>query len=256
METGRKVVLQVDDLYKLAQAFQLTTLERHKFISSAAKLDKQKTFAVPHHETLKDVVTRLNNVRLPAYFVDAYHDIVAANGIMTHLFGIRTDLQGTLAHPVYFNAMRMLFDPEFCTLTLTGANSDHVFTESILFFRHSTLLYRGTDYYAFLLKHLNKYKKFKDFWHRVLIFTPDYAVPVHLCRTVNSNYGKLKYVTTATEIPTVETELTVIGCLPVDVKTNQVFESLAVSAEARWFYPLASWPEKESPDARGNQRPG
>lgn len=253
METGRKVNLQVDDLYKLAQAFQLTTLERHKFFTAAAELDK-KTFAILPYETLGDVVTRLNDVRFPAYIVDAYQDIVAANSIMTHLFGIQTDLQGTLAHPIYFNAMRMLFDSEFCALTLTGANSDHVSIESILFFRYSTLLYRKTDYYTYLLKHLNKYKKFKDFWYRVLIFTPDYAVPVHLCHTVNSSYGKLKYVATATEIPTAGTELTVINCLPVDAQTSQVFESLAVSVGTRWFYPLAPWPEKDSPTAVGDQR--
>lgn len=244
IETGRKANLQMEDLCKLAQTFQLTTLERHKFFSVAAEIDRKKTVSISPQETLQDIVTRLYDVRYPAYVVDAYHDIVAANAIMINLLGIQIGEQNALIHPIGFNAMRILFDPAFCALTLTGTNADHVLIESILFFRYSTLLYRGTDYYAYVLKHLNKYKKFKDFWYRVLVFTPDYAVPVHLCHTVNSSHGKLNYVTVATEILTAETELMVINCLPVDIKTSQAFEQIAASVGVKWFYPLATWPEK------------
>lgn len=244
IETGRKANLQVEDLYKLAQSFQLTTLERYRFFSAAAEIDKTKTVSISPQETLHDIVTRLSNVRFPAYIVDAYHDIVAANIIMTNVFGIQVDPQDTAVHPIRFNAMRTLFDPDFGALALTGTNADRVLIETILFFRYSTLLYRGTDYYAYLLKHLNKFKKFKDFWYRVMVFTPDYAVPVHLCHTVNSSFGKLRFVITATEIPTSETELMVINCLPVDVNTSQVFEQIAASVGIKWFYPLAAWPAK------------
>ncbi|MCA9938032.1 MAG: helix-turn-helix domain-containing protein [Anaerolineales bacterium] len=244
IETGRKANLQLEDLHRLAQTFQLTTLERHKFFTAAAEIDKKRTVAVSPQQTLQDVVARLTDVRFPAYIVDAYHDIVAANSIMINVFGIPVDLEDAATHPIALNGMRTLFDPEFCALDLIGTNVEHVLLEAVLFFRYSTLPYRGTDYYVYLLKNLNKYKKFKDFWYRVLVFTPDYAVPVHVRHTVNTRHGRLKYVMTVTEVPTAETELMVINCLPVDVQTAQVFERIAAAAGVKWPFLLATWPEK------------
>jgi transcriptional regulator with XRE-family HTH domain len=92
IERGVKKYFEPQLLFQLANAFQLTTLERQEFVLAASGLDEKEIVRQPSANVATDVfdakkildrmVALTEAIRLPAFLSDVYGDVVAANRIM------------------------------------------------------------------------------------------------------------------------------------------------------------------------------
>ena len=92
IERGVKKFFEPDLLFKLANALQLTTLERREFFLAASGLDQKQIVRQVSAATATDVfnvrrvldkmIELTGHVRLPAYLCDVYSDVIATNQIV------------------------------------------------------------------------------------------------------------------------------------------------------------------------------
>src|SRR5581483_93373 len=78
LERGVKKHFEPDLLFRLANVLQLTTLERREFFLAASGFDAQKI--------LKKMLDLMGQVRLPAFVIDVYGDVIAANNCILAFF--------------------------------------------------------------------------------------------------------------------------------------------------------------------------
>src|SRR5512145_426690 len=102
IERGVKKFFEPELLFCLANAFQLTTLERREFILAASGLDEKQSVRQPAAGVATDVfnvrklldrMIRLTaEIRLPAFLCDVYNDVVAANHMMLAFYDVPPSL--------------------------------------------------------------------------------------------------------------------------------------------------------------------
>ncbi len=102
IERGVKRFLPPDLLFSLANSLQLTTLERREFFLAASGLDERKivrqaganvkTDVFDHKKILERMVSLTGSLRLPAFLVDVYGDVVAANLAMFAFYRIPKEM--------------------------------------------------------------------------------------------------------------------------------------------------------------------
>ena len=98
IERGVKKFFEPDLLFKLANALQLTTLERREFFLAASGLDQKQivrqvsaamaTDVFNVRRVLDKMIELTGQVRLPAYLCDVYSDVIAANHIVLSFFRV------------------------------------------------------------------------------------------------------------------------------------------------------------------------
>jgi transcriptional regulator with XRE-family HTH domain len=105
IEQGLKVdLLRESTLIKLALALQLTTLERYQFFLAASGILPSEIFKGNEMLTLlpfdarmvlEDICAIVKKLPFPAFIVDSYCDIVAANAIVIELMEIHPSILNT-----------------------------------------------------------------------------------------------------------------------------------------------------------------
>src|SRR5215211_4340715 len=98
IERGVKKYFEPQLLFQLANAFQLTTLERREFLLAASGLDQSEIVRQPSpamstdvfnvRKVLDKMIELTGQVRLPAFLCDVYGDVIAANNIILSLFKV------------------------------------------------------------------------------------------------------------------------------------------------------------------------
>src|SRR5256885_11858405 len=101
MERGVKKHFEPSLLFRLANAFQLTTLERREFLLAASGLDQKhivrqatagmSTDVFNVRKTLDKMIELTGLVRLPAFLCDVYGDIISANNIILSFFKLPSE---------------------------------------------------------------------------------------------------------------------------------------------------------------------
>ncbi len=107
MERGVKKFFEPDQLFCLANAFQLTTLERREFIFAASGLDENQIVRQPSalmstdgfnsKKILDRLIVLAGQIRLPAFITDVYGDVLAANYMMLAFYNVPTAMIETAA---------------------------------------------------------------------------------------------------------------------------------------------------------------
>ncbi len=257
IERGVKKYFDPDLLFKLANALQLTTLERREFFLAASGLDEKQTVRQPSARTATDVfeagkildkMTRLmEQVRLPAFLVDVYSDVIAINQPLLAFFKIPPALLGNgNSIPGGFNSMRLLFGRELIGRTQVADNWDSFALNSMRAFREISLRYRATPYFKYLMKAFrdpNEYPLFDRFWKLVSSMEQDKEANMDNFSYRHIEFGELKYYSSSTVTITSFGELFLNQYLPLDDHTSQIFEQL-VHSSGREVVRLAPWPEK------------
>src|SRR5512147_1785625 len=92
IERGVKKYFEPDLIFHLANALQLTSLERHDFVLAASGLDEKEIVRQPSAITTTDLfdatkilermIALTGDIRVPAFLQDVYSDVVAANRMM------------------------------------------------------------------------------------------------------------------------------------------------------------------------------
>ncbi len=246
LERGDRKYLDNQTLQLLAESFKLTNLEAKEFLSAAVGIDDSALFGFEKpEEKLNNLIAIIETLQVPAFIVDVYTDFVAANAGALNLFQIEPELIDYMSFiPAAQNMVNFVYSSELGFKEIVGSQWRESADTVMLFFRRSTLRYRHTKYFQFLLKELLKEKQFDVDWytnHRItehLDVTYDHFIykhPVHGC---------LKYISTETIINTSVGDLYLIVYNPMDQLTAEIFSKIANHGNRR-AYRIAPWPDKD-----------
>lgn len=154
LERGEKIPADPDVLPRLAQVFHLSTREKHEFFFAALGIEAARQAALPSKETAFDTLyTALQQISLPAFIVDAYDDLLAANASIVQLFSFSQPLQQQASQQVGgYNILRFVFSRQSQFGNWLGSEQTAYLRQSIAFFRAISLPVRGTPYFQQLLR--------------------------------------------------------------------------------------------------------
>jgi transcriptional regulator with XRE-family HTH domain len=258
IERGVKKHFEPELLFCLANALQLTTLERREFFLAASGLDDAQIVRQPSamiatdvfdaKKSLEKAISLIGQVQLPAFLIDVYSDVIAVNNSILSFFKIPPTMIENADHiPGGYNAVRLIFGRELVGRTHVAENWDHYALNTMRAFRQASLRYRAKPYFKYLMKAFRnptEYPFFERYWRMVSSMEQDKEINMDYFHYSHSEFGDLKHISSSTVSVTSFGELFLNQFLPLDIRTGQVFAQLARDA-GQGILRLASWPEKK-----------
>lgn len=257
IERGVKRHFEPQLLFHLANAFQLTTLERREFFLAASGLDQKEmvrqlsaataTDVFDPKKTLDKMIDVTGQVRLPAFLWDVYGDVIAANHILLSFFRLPQEFVNQASQvPAGYNMCRFSFGKELVGRSLIIENWDQFALNAMRAFRENSLRYRARPYFKYLMRlfrNQNEYPFFDRYWKMVSSIEQDKEVNTDYYTYHHAEFGEIKYISSSVVSITSFGELILVQYLPLDAITSQIFERLAqqTGPGAERFAP---WPEK------------
>jgi len=257
MERGVKKFFEPEQLFCLANALQLTTLERREFFLAASGLDQKQIVRQPSMATATDVfnvrrsleklIELTGQVRLPAFLSDVYGDAIAANQIILSFFKVPPIIFETAPHiPGGYNTVRVNFGKESVVRDRIENNWDGYALSSMRSFREHSLRYRAQPYFKYLMNIFRnpvEFPLFDRYWKMVSSIEQDKEMNTDYFAYRHDQFGNVKYVASASVTITSFGELFLIQYLPLDEWTSQTFEQIAKET-GQAVVRLAPWPVK------------
>ncbi len=246
LERGDRKYLDNQTLQLLAESFKLTNLEQKEFLSAAVGIDDNALFGHEKPEAkLNKFITLVESLQVPAYILDVYTDFIASNAGALNLFQIAPELIDHMSYiPAGTNMLNFIYSSELGFKEIIGSQWREAADTALLLFRRSTLRYRHTKYFQFLLKELLKEKQFDIDWYTNHRHTGHYDITYELFNYNHPVHGTLKYISTETVINTSRGELYLIIYNPSDKSTADTFAGLTNRDKNR-TYRIAPWPDKD-----------
>lgn len=234
IERGHKAILDPELLLNLADAFRLTTREREEFFLTALKIDRQKTGRTDCGlDTVFDAaIAVVKNLALPAFIVDHYDNILAANQIILALFNYSEKLR-CLAEQTFagFNVMRFVFSKQSLFANSIFLNRESYLLQSIYFFRAISLPIRATPYYQRMMETFftdPDMGLFRSYYAQSFHVEEDYIFENNLALLRHPEFGELSfYSPSITPIATTCGNLYLVSYFPATGATAATFASLA-----------------------------
>jgi transcriptional regulator with XRE-family HTH domain len=257
IERGVKRFFEPELLFCLANAFQLTTLERREFIFAASGLDEKQIVRQPSEAMSTDVfdtkkileklVSLTGQIRLPAYLSDVFGDVIAANNMMLGFYGVTASMTEQAARiPGGYNTTRLNFGHEAVSRMQVMDNWENYALNVMRSFRESTLRYRAFPYFKYLMKAFrnpSEFPFFDRYWKLVSSTEQDKDVALDVFTYYHRSFGPIKYTSSSTNAFTSFGNLYLVQNLPLDEHTELVFSQLKQEA-GLGVVRLAPWPEK------------
>jgi transcriptional regulator with XRE-family HTH domain len=257
IERGVKKHFEPKLLFCLANALQLTTLERREFLLAASGLDQKQIVRQPSagmstdvfnvRRVLDKMIELTGMVRLPAFLGDVYGDVIAANNIILSFFKVPPEYVDVASQmPGGYNTARFNFGKDLVARSHVLDNWDGYALNSMRSFRENSLRYRAQPYFKYLMKifrNRNEYPLFDRYWKLVSSVEQDKEASTDYFSYQHNEFGPIKYISSSTISITSFGELFLLQYLPLDESTSQVFEQLAQQA-GKGVVPFAPWPVK------------
>ncbi|MCB0092805.1 MAG: helix-turn-helix domain-containing protein [Caldilineaceae bacterium] len=244
IEQGAKTSLEPQMLVQLANALELTSLERKALLSAAAEVDlaPQQIINVQPAKVLAGLLEQARNLRLPAFIYDSYHNVLAANGLILALGAVpATMLQSGAASPAGFNLLRYYFAPESSYREVLAGRWTQFAIRNVQHFRAASLPYRHTARFQRVFQDLYQYPLFRDFWARTKYAGEDIHHRWEGIEFHHPRLGQLSYMITEVVTLTGEEELFLVTYIPRNSDTVVAFEKLAQEIGVN-MHKLMSWP--------------
>jgi transcriptional regulator with XRE-family HTH domain len=260
IERGVKKHFEPQLLFSLANALQLTTLERREFLIAASGLDQKQIVRQPSagmstdvfniRRVLDKMIELTGQVRLPAFLWDVYGDIIAANHSIIAFFSVSPEFVETGGQiPGGYNMCRFSFGKDLVARSLVIENWDQFAMNSMRAFRENSLRYRAQTYFKYLMKvfrNQNEYPLFDRYWKMVSSREQDKEVDTDFYSYYHGEFGEVKYMSSSIVSITSFGELFLVQYLPLDEITSRIFERLAQQA-GQGVTTFAPWPVKTFP---------
>jgi transcriptional regulator with XRE-family HTH domain len=242
IERGVKKHFEPDLLFRLANAFQLTSLERQDFVLAASGLDEKQIVRQPSAITATDVfdatkileqmVALTSDIRVPAFLVDVYSDVIAANRMILAFYDVPPSMIETAANiPGGYNTTRLNFGRDLVGRKIVTDNWDHYALNSMRSFRENNV---------------KEYPFFDRYWKLVTSTEQDKQMKVDHFSFRHNVFGPLKYIASMTTTVTSFGNLFLVQNLPLDEHTDEAFAQLKFKA-GTGVIRFAPWPEKPMP---------
>jgi transcriptional regulator with XRE-family HTH domain len=260
IERGVKKFFEPELLFSLANALQLTTIERSEFFLAASGLEEKQhlrqpsagmtTDAFDAKKVLERMVSLTGEMMLPAFLVDSYSDVIAANHMMVAFYNVPPGLMENAAEiPGGYNTARLNFGKDLGWRKQITENWDAYALNAMRAFRESSLRYRATPYFKYLMKAFRnpaEYPLFDRYWKMVSSTEQDKDMNLDHFHYDHNELGPLSYVASVTNAVTSFGNLYLVQNLPLDCNTDEVFCMLK-SKVGQGVIRLASWPGKSMP---------
>ena len=246
LERGDRKYLDNQTLQLLAESFKLTNLEQKEFLSAAVGIDDSALFGLEKpEEKLNKLIAIVESLQMPAFILDVYIDFIASNAGALNLFQVAPELIDHMSYiPAGHNMLNFIYSSELGFKETVGSQWREAADTAMLLFRRSTLRYRHTKYFQFLLKELLKEKQFDIDWYANHRHSGHYDVTFEQFNYKHPVHGPLKYISTETLINTSKGDLYLIIYNPSDQLTAEIFADITNSGNKR-AYRIAPWPEKD-----------
>jgi transcriptional regulator with XRE-family HTH domain len=262
IERGVKKHFEPELLFRLANALQLTTLERREFMLASTGLDQRQVVRQPSvamstdvfnaRKTLDKMIELVSQVRLPGFLLDVYSDVIAANKIIMSFFEIPPEILESAAHiPGGYNTARFNFGKDMLARNHVLDNWENYALNSMSAFRENSLRYRAKPYFKYLMKIFRnpvEFPLFDRYWKRVSSVQQDNETNLDYFTYRHDRLGEIKYITSSIVSITSFGELFFAQYLPLDENTSRIFEQLAQETGTGAIN-LAPWPVKIFADA-------
>jgi len=234
IERGEKISLEPELLLNLANAFQLSTREREEFFLAAMGISQQETPRTDcdAEAAFETAVTVIKNLSVPAFVVDHYDNILAANQIILALFTYSEKLR-SVAEQLFagYNVMRFVFSKQSLFSNTIMRNREPYLLQSVHFFRAITLPSRANPYYQRMMETFNTdpdMSPFRSYYAQSAHIREDYLFESSLATLQHPEFGELNfYSPSITPITTACGNLYLISYLPASAATAEAFASLA-----------------------------
>jgi transcriptional regulator with XRE-family HTH domain len=260
LERGVKKHLDPELLLKLTNAFHLTTQERKEFLLAASGIDTAHivrqpsaalaTDSVSADRALTKMTALVECVRIPAFLLDVYGDVLATNYIAFAFFQVPAEMMADAGSiPGGLNSIRLVFGKELAARTHFINNWDYYAISTMRFFRETSLRYRATPYFQYLMKAFRSpadYPLFDRYWRAVASMEQDRDGNYEQFSYDHDLFGHLEYAVATTSCLTTHGELLANQYIATDDATKQLFDRLA-DQNGAGVIRLAPWPAKHMP---------
>jgi transcriptional regulator with XRE-family HTH domain len=260
IERGVKKFFEPELLFRLANEFQLTTMERRQFLLASTGLDQKQIVRQPSAAVTTDVfnvrtvldkmVELTGRIRVPAFLTDVYGDVIAANNIIYAFFKPPSEFIAQASKiPGGYNTTRFNFGKDLVARETVIDSWDRFALNSMRTFRENSLRYRAKPYFKYLMKLFrdpHEYPLFDRYWKMVSSIEQDKEAAADYFSFQHAEFGEITYMASAMISITYFGELFLTHYLPLDQKTSEVFEELARQAGQR-VTRFAPWPVKSMP---------
>lgn len=245
IEQGLLRKIDPDIVLRLADALELTSMERKEFFFAAMWLDNSH-LASPQSdpaEKLNMLQAMLTSIRLPAMIVDVYADVIAVNSGAIQLFELHDDLVNYPADaPAAYNIMRVIFARDSRYRTILREEWSRNALHNIRFFRGNTLRYRFHPYFKQTLAALWKHPTFRLYWERARVEDKDSSTDSLMYDYHHLSLGPIRYMANASYLVTRSGTLHWVIYVPLDERTTTVFQEM-VERHGTDVIQLAAWPK-------------
>ncbi len=247
LERGDRKYLDTETLQLLAEAFNLTTLERKELFYAAVGVAEEKLINPldeGYEDILNDLISTLKNMHVPAFVLDDYADILAANELMLNFYQVDPDYISKASETFAgFNLLKFIYSPDSGYAEVVGSSWPNMAIKNLHFFRRVTLRKRQKTYFKKLLRELCKEKLFDIDWHD-LSRGPSLSDSVYDTFQWNHPcHGPVNLIFTESLVPTKHGNLYLFTYVPGDISTSTVLFNIAEEAGGK-VYLLAPWPDK------------
>jgi type IV secretory pathway VirB3-like protein len=240
--------LDHDILLSLADALELTTMERKEFFFAAMSLDNSHLVSPKRSpsETLNTLLCMLESINLPAIILDVFSDVIAINTTAITLFDIHDDLINYPADlPAAHNMMRIIFSRDSNFRAVLNEEWSRCARRNMHVFRGVTLRYRFHSYFKQLLPALWKHPAFRLYWEQAYLEDQDNSMDSLIYEYNHRKFGHVRYMANASSSMTKLGELHWIIYIPLDQRTTNVFQEL-IQNHGNAVRSLAPWPKQEA----------
>lgn len=248
IERGERKYLDNQTLHLLATAFKLTNLERKEFLYASIGISDILIGSLLEPATqLNNLIILLESLRVPAFVIDVYSDLVVSNQAALYIYQLTPEtLKNAKTAPAGLNHLFLFYSPDYGYREILGDHWQNTAMQELLLFRHSSLRYRHTEYFNYLLQELLKDKAFNINWyssHKSELYN-DMAYAS--LQYEHPAYGPVNYIATETVVHSKKGDLRLVILNPVDSLTTTLFADLTSSGNNRTVK-LNSWPDKIIP---------
>ena len=244
IERGERKYLDNQTLHLLATAFKLTNLERKEFLYASIGLaDSVIDSTLEPAAQLNSLIVLLESLQVPAFVLDVYSDLVVSNQAALCISQLTPErLKQAKTVPAGLNHLYLFYSPEYGYREILGDHWQNTAIRELLLFRHSSLRYRHTEYFNYLLQEFLKDKAFDINWyssHKSELYNARAYAPL---KYEHPAYGPVNYIATETVVHTNKGNLRLVILNPLDSVTTALFADLTASGNNR-AVKLNSWPE-------------
>jgi transcriptional regulator with XRE-family HTH domain len=253
IERGLRKHFEPEFLFRLANALQLTPPETRELFMAASSLEDGNSGSgggSPEFDA-QGMIERLANLveklQLPAFLADSYSDVIAVNAAMLALFQMTPERVAELASiPAGFTAVHALYGAGMPIRQAIAAKWEEMALSSLQAFRESSLRYRATPYFKYLMRSFRNHKAhpgFERHWRRTSSLDNTRRSSMEPFLFEHAGSGWLSYYASTFITHTPLGELFLYQYLPANELTAQAFSQLLHQTGSK-VYRWASWPEK------------